>query len=105
MEIVDIDKIYNSKINELSEKYDGLLNEDEKKFIEKLSSPSVNKETMFEEAKSEALCAIRKQLAEDEGNAEHWYEILEQIESKSYSHESAIVDIAEMINVKNTLDA
>lgn len=105
MENVDIDKIYESKINELSEKYDGLLNEDEKKFIEKLSHPSVNKEAMFEEVKSEAAIAIRKQLAEDEGNTEHWNEILEQIESKSYSHENAIVDIAEMINVKNTLDS
>lgn len=105
VEDVDIDRVYETKVTELSEKYDAILNEDEKKFIEKLSSPSVNKEAMFEDAKSEALCAIRKQLAEDEGNAEHWNEIIEQIESKSYSHESAIVDIAEMINVKNTLDA
>lgn len=98
-----IDDIYNKGLEEIQEKYDSLLNDDEKKLIEMVSK-SEDKEGLFEEKKNEALKMLKESLdycgneKTDEIN-----QIIESVESRDYDEDNVLSDVAEFIEIANTL--
>ena len=99
-----VDEIYNDGINNISEKYDSLLNDDEKKLIESLSKVE-NKEEYFNTSKKEALDVLNEQknVCDDE-NRDKMNRIIENITNREYSENKFISDIAEFTEIKNTLE-
>lgn len=99
-----IDKVYNEKIDEIAEKYHALLNNDEKEFVSEVSAKGVDRKAIFESNKQFLVAKIGKLASEDKTNTDSWKSILERIEKKEFSEKNALADIAEMIEIRDTLE-
>ena len=99
----DIDSVYNTTINEMADKYDSTLNENEKMLVEKLSRLE-NKESYFDMAKLDTIKTLNEQLDEcEDENREGLQKIIENITNKEYNETKFIADAAEFREIKNTL--
>lgn len=87
----------------IEQKYENILNEDEKEFIEELSKPGVNLKNIFETTKKNLLSSLMEATLNEPENYESWKQLLEKVKSKTFSKDSAIADIAEMIESQNVL--
>ena len=99
-----IDQVYNGKIDEIAEKYHSLLNDDEKEFVSEVSAKGVDRKAIFESNKAFLVDRIGKLASTDKVNSDSWNSILERIEKKEYSEKNALADIAEMLEIRDTLD-
>lgn len=99
----NVDNVYDDGLKQISEKYNSVLNDDEKILVEKLSHIN-NKEAYFDIAKLNALKVLNSQLNEcDENNKEKLNRIIENINKKKYDTNSFISDAAEFREIKNML--
>lgn len=99
----NVDNVYNNGLKQISEKYDSVLNDDEKILVEKLSHIQ-NKEAYFDVAKINTLKVLNSQLNEcDENNKENLNRIIENITKKKYDTSNFISDAAEFREIKNML--
>jgi hypothetical protein len=99
----NVDNVYDDGLKQISEKYNSVLNDDEKILVEKLSHIN-NKEAYFDIAKLNTLKVLNSQLNEcDENNKEKLNCIIENINKKKYNTNSFISDAAEFKEIKNML--
>lgn len=99
-----IDEIYSDAINNISDKYDESLNEEEKKFIDELTLIE-DKETYFNNEKNDTIKALNNYLSEcDDSNKEGLNTIIENITKQEYSEADFISNIAEFREIKDTLE-
>lgn len=98
-EVID----FNTKLSELTEKYENELNDDEKKLIEQVQNAN-DKEGMFNEYKTKTLKTLSESLKTYEGNDKtELQEVINKINEKKFNEKTMLVDIAEMIEVMNVM--
>lgn len=97
-EKVDLDKLYESMVKNITDKYTDLLNEDEFKLINDVMVDEQKARKMFAENKERVIELIKND------NDSQWNELLEQIEKKNFNKDTALTDIAELMEVRNTLE-
>lgn len=99
----NIDEQVNENIHSLEEKYDLILNEDEKQFIsECLSNPL--KEEYFNENKQQLISLIEERINSSvNDNREQWVELKNQIRESVFNKNTFITDIAKIIEIQNKL--
>ena len=98
--VKDIDTV----LDEMKEKYDNILNEDEMDFINELSSIKENKEEKFNEHKEKLVKLINEEMKKAEKeDLNEWNAIYEKISGKTYDEKTFINDVAEMIEIENTI--
>ena len=100
-EKTDIDEVYANKIGDLLEKYDAMLSDDEIDLI-KETMDGKSAEAKFNSLKSELTEEIGR-LSESGADSEQWAEVLEKIGSKEFNRDTALQDIAELMEVKSEL--
>lgn len=99
-----VDEVYDSGLSSITEKYDKLLNNEEKELIERLSKVE-DKEKYFNESKKQALDMLNEQYSIcDDDNKGKMDSIIENISNREYSEDGFISDIAEFTEIKNTLE-
>lgn len=99
----NVNNIYDDGIKQISEKYDSVLNENEKVLVEKLSHIQ-NKEAYFDIAKLNTVKMLNSQLNEcNESDKENLNRIIENISKKEYDENHFISDAAEFREIKNML--
>lgn len=101
-EMVDIDKLYDEKVNEMVSKYDTELNDDEINLIKDMGDKRKAKK-LFNEYKESVMSLIHEQI-EKGVDAEAWTSILEKVDKKVFDDKTALTDIAELIEIKNEIE-
>lgn len=102
----NIDEHLNECIADLEDKYDILLNDDEKEFIyECLNNTSSGKEEYFNIEKNALLTLINEHISHlDEGSTKtQWLDIKDKIDKSVFNEKSFIVDISKITEIKNKL--
>lgn len=99
-----VDDVFNEKITEINEKYSKELTDDEKKFIKEMSDDNVDKKAIFEARKNSIVNVLKNNIREDRDNKKGWSSILEKVNSKEYNEKTAIEDIAELIEIEETIE-
>lgn len=93
----NIDAKYDEELNEIADKYEKMLSEDEIELVKNAQDPAKSK-SMFDNLK-EKLTGILEKLSASGNEASSWKEILEKVKSKVYNSETAIQDIAEFMEI------
>lgn len=101
--IMNVDEVVDFMSEKIEEKYDKLLTEDEKEFINELTAPGVNLEKVFNTTKKNLQTSLMEAILNEPENSEDWKQLLEKVKSKTFSKETAIADIAEMVESQNIL--
>lgn len=107
--VKDIDTELNNFLLEIEEKYEDVLTEDEKTLVQELvdaksDSKSEKQKNIFNKCRNEALEAINNVLKEAEGEVrEKLLSIKERVLSREFSEFSLVKDVAEMLEIKDTL--
>lgn len=97
-----IDEVYDSLKKSISEKYEG-LNDDEKALMEKVNETD-DKEGLFEETKKEALKMLQERYNScTTENKEKIDGIISLINERKFNESTICADVAEMIEIRNTL--
>lgn len=103
-ERVDIDKLQEEGVKELTEKYNKELNDDEKRLVEEIASSPKKAEKRFNLIKTNLLDSLKTKIEESEGSdKEGWEHIYETVTNKSFDKETALGVIADMISLKETI--
>lgn len=100
----DTESEYQSELDKLEEKYNQILTDEEKQFIEEVTTCS-NKQELFEQYKSELLKCIsdKLQTINEDDLRSKWLLLNEKIEKSNYDAKTYIVDIAKMVDIYNQL--
>lgn len=99
----DCDNDFNSKLAEISEKYEKELTDDEKQLIEDVEK-STNKEKMFNDYKSKTLNMLSENLLKFEGEDKSELQmVIEKVNKKSFNEKTLLVDLSEMIEIMNVM--
>ena len=93
-------KDINEELNAIIEKYDSLLNEDEKKLIETVMNAE-DKKSRFETYQQETIKKIENTLKDNDDK--ELKSICEEIKNKTYNKQTVLEDISEFIEIKNVL--
>ena len=93
-------KNINEAFNTLIEKYDTLLNEDEKELIETVMNCK-DKKALFETYRQETIEKIENTLKDNDDK--ELKTICEDIKNKTYNKKTVLEDISEFIEIKNVL--
>lgn len=101
-ESVNIDDLYENKLNEMIDKHGKELNEDEINLIMEVSDP-VKAKKLFNKYKTDVVSLVNEQINTGK-DVESWNTILEKINSKVYEQKNALTDIAEFIEIKNEIE-
>lgn len=105
----NIDNTLDNFMCEMDEKYGNVLTEEEKTFVQeivdaKADSKNDKQRKIFTKCKNEALEVINSVLQETEGNAkEKLLSIKERVLNREFNESSLIKDVAEMMEIKDTL--
>ena len=99
---VDLDAMYKEKVDEMVDKHNKELNEDEVKLIRDMSDPKKAKK-LFREYKTSVTALVKEQI-EKGADVEAWNSILEKVNGKVYEEKTALTDIAELIEIKNEIE-
>lgn len=102
MENVNLDEIYNEKINEMVNKHESMLTEDEIKLIRDVNDP-VKAKKLFNENKDSVIALVKEQV-EKGVDTESWKAILDKVSNKVFESKTALTDIAEFIEIKNEIE-
>lgn len=105
----NIDITLDRFLHEMEEKYGNVLTEEEKTFVQELVDAKSDAKTekqknIFVKCKNEALEAINNVLKEAEGNTkEKLLSIKERVLNREFNESSLVKDVAEMLEIKDTL--
>lgn len=99
---VNIDDVYENKINEFVNRHENQLNDDEINLIMEVNDP-VKAKKLFNKYKTDVVSLVNEQINAGK-DAESWNTILEKINSKVYEQKNALTDIAEFIEIKNEIE-
>lgn len=97
-----IDDLYESKVNEVIDKHEKELNDDEINLIMEVNDP-VKAKKLFNKYKAEVTSLVNEQIEKGK-DAESWNTVLEKINSKVYEQKTALTNIAEFIEIKNEIE-
>ena len=100
---MDVDDVVGLMSDKIEEKYDKLLTDDEKEFLNELTAPGVNLKKVFEATKKNLQTSLMEAILNEPENSEGWKQLLEKVKAKTFSKETAIADIAEMVESQNIL--
>lgn len=104
-----LDDFANKALNEFNEKYKDTLNEAEQEFVKELIDAKFNDKTdkrksIFDKCKNEAISAINTVVVETTGDIkEKLLSLKERLLNKNFDDAKLVSDVAEMIEIKNTL--
>ena len=98
---INVETIYENKINEVIDKHINSLNEDEIKLIRDITTNPNKAKKLFNESKKEVISLIENEM-KNNANVNEWQDVLESIKKKEYSKETALSNIAEFLEIKNT---
>lgn len=101
-ESVNIDDIYDEKLNEFVDKHKNELNDDELDLVMEVSNP-VKAKKLFNNYKSEVISLVNEQISKGV-DTESWKQILEKVNNKVYEEKTALTNIAEFIEIKNEIN-
>lgn len=99
----------NKALNEFNEKYKDVLNEAEQEFVKELIDAKFNdkmdkRKGIFDKCKNEAISAINTVVVETSGDIkEKLLSLKERLLNKNFDNDKLVSDVAEMIEIKNTL--
>lgn len=105
----NIDVTLNSFLHEIEEKYGDALTEEEKTFVQELvdakaDSKLEKQKKLFSKCKNEALEVINDVLRESEGSVkEKLLSIKERVLNREFNESTLVKDVAEMLEIKDTL--
>lgn len=100
----DVDAVFNQETSVLEEKYDSILNDDEKAFIKEYTTLT-SKEECFESNKKQLVSLIEKKIMNaDKTTVEYWTELRNKVNESSFNEKTFIVDLAKIIEIKNNLE-
>lgn len=100
----DVDTVFNQETSVLEEKYDSILNDDEKAFIKEYTTLT-SKEECFESNKKQLVSLIEKKIMNaDKTTVEYWTELHNKVNESSFNEKTFIVDLAKIIEIKNNLE-
>ena len=99
-----VDEVFNERVAEINERYSKELTDDEKIFIKEMSDDNVDKKAIFEARKNSIVNVLKNNIREDRDNKKGWLSILEKVNSKEYNEKTAIEDIAELIEIEETIE-
>lgn len=97
-----IDERFDKEVRAITEKYDGMLSDDEIELIKEVQDP-VKSEKRFNELKEEITKSIDEKRRSGVDSAE-WGAILEKVNGKMFDKGTALQDIAEFIEIQGVLD-
>lgn len=101
---IDIDEKLNECALSLEEKYDILLNDDEKEFIKEYANKQ-SKEECFNENKKVLIDLIEKRIKNvDTCSKEQWIELKNKINESVFNEKKFIIDLAKIIEIQNKLN-
>lgn len=98
-----LEDFYSEKMSEINEKYEKLLTDEEKLFLTEMEKSKKDRKLVFDKNKEILVKSLNEKINSDNENSDEWATILEKIEKKAYNDKTSIVDIAEMIEIKNIL--
>lgn len=98
-----LEDFYSEKMSEINEKYEKLLTDEEKLFLTEMEKSKKDRKLVFDKNKEILVKSLNEKINSDNENSAEWATILEKIEKKTYNDKTSIVDIAEMIEIKNIL--
>lgn len=102
-ECVDIDNKFNDEISLLEQKYNNILNDDEKLFITEMLSNN-SKEDCFNKNKELLISLINEQIkSSNNNNKEQWETLKQKVNESVFNEENFVVDIAKIIEIQNKL--
>lgn len=102
-EAMDLDEMYEKKVNEISEKYNNVLNSDEIRLIEEISSSPEKAEKTFNKFKKQTLDSVKKRMDESsDDEKESWKKVYEAVLNKQFDHKNSLSIIADMISLNET---
>ncbi len=94
---------FDSKVSEITEKYEKELNDDEKRLIETIET-CADKEKLFNDYKSKTLDSLSENINTYEGNDREELEmIIEKLNKKEFNEKTILSDVAEMIEINNII--
>lgn len=97
-----IDDLYESKVNEVIDKHEKELNDDEINLIMEVND-LVKAKKLFNKYKAEVTSLVNEQIEKGK-DVESWNTVLEKINSKVYEQKTALTNIAEFIEIKNEIE-
>lgn len=100
---MDVDEVVGLMSDKIEEKYDKLLTDDEKEFLNELTAPGVNLKKVFEATKKNLQTSLMEAILNEPENSDDWKQLLDKVKAKTFSKETAIADIAEMVESQNIL--
>lgn len=98
-----LEDFYSEKMSEINEKYEKLLTDEEKLFLTEMEKSKKDRKLVFDKNKEILVKSLNEKINSDNENSAEWAAILEKIEKKTYNDKTSIIDIAEMIEIKNIL--
>lgn len=101
-ESVNLDNIYENKVDEVVSKHASELNDDEIKLIMEVNDP-VKAKKLFTKYKTDVTSLVNEQISLG-NDVESWNKILETINAKTFDTKTALTDIAEFIEIKNEIE-
>lgn len=101
-ESVNVDALYEDKLNEVIDKHDKELNDDEINLIMEVNDP-IKAKKLFSKYKTEVTSLINEQIKSGK-DVESWQDVLDKINSKVYEQKTALTNIAEFIEIKNEIE-
>lgn len=105
----NIDTALNSFMVEIEKKYENVLTEAEKSFVQELvdakaDSKNEKQRNIFNKCKNEALETINSVLGEADGDVkERLLTIKERLLNREFNESSLVKDVAEMLEIRDTL--
>lgn len=105
----NIDTALNSFMVEIEKKYENVLTEAEKSFVQELvdakaDSKNEKQRNIFNKCKNEALETINGVLSEADGDVkERLLTIKERLLNREFNESSLVKDVAEMLEIRDTL--
>lgn len=104
-EKVNIDEMHSRLVEKTLDKYVDQLSEDEVNLLYNLKNDDAKSKKIFRENKEKVLQLLeREMLTENETEKAEWQKVYENVKSKEYDRKNCAVNVAEFIELRNTLE-
>ena len=104
-EKINIDEMHDKLVEKAIDKYSEQLTQDEVNLLYNMKMDEAKSKKIFRENKDEVLRLLEKELmTENETEKAEWQKVYENGKSKEYDRKNCAVDVAEFIELRNTLE-
>lgn len=100
-----VDEVYNEGIDKISESFENNLTEEERNFINEISSKTQDEQkAILEDKKNAVLAKVKTKIGTSTGDVrEKWEKINESISSIEYDEKTVLSKLAELDEIGNTI--